>query len=152
IASTLELRDLLRAIAANVRDVMQCDGAGVALPDRDGSGLRLYALDFPSGKGLIREDLLFATSDQSSAVEAFQTGEPVAAVDDESNWKNPLAAAEGVKSLCHVPLVSRERKLGVLTLARLTPIPFTPRDLEFLTLIAKQAAIAVENALAYREI
>jgi formate hydrogenlyase transcriptional activator len=34
----------------------------------------------------------------------------------------------------------------------LSPVSFSPRDLEFLSLIAKQVAIAVENALAYREI
>src|SRR5439155_17524728 len=41
---------------------------------------------------------------------------------------------------------------GLLSLARLAPIPFTPQDLEFLTLVANQVAIAVENALAYSEI
>jgi len=30
--------------------------------------------------------------------------------------------------------------------------PFSPHDLEFLSLIGNQVAIAVENALAYREI
>jgi formate hydrogenlyase transcriptional activator len=60
--------------------------------------------------------------------------------------------AEGIRSLCHIPLVSRNRTLGVLGLARLTPIPFSPKDLEFLRLVANQVAIAVENALAYDEI
>ena len=152
IVSNLELRDLLRSIAASLRDIMQCDGAGVALPEREGNQLRLYALDFPNGKGLIREDLRFEMDDQSPVVQAYRTGEPVALTDGESRWANPLAAGEGVKSLCHVPLISRDRKLGVMSLARLSPVPFTPRDLEFLALIAKQAAIAVENALAYREI
>jgi formate hydrogenlyase transcriptional activator len=54
--------------------------------------------------------------------------------------------------MCHIPLVSRNRTLGLLSLARLAPIPFSARDLEFLTLIANQVAIAVENALAYQEI
>src|SRR5262249_16300300 len=54
IVSTLELRDLLRAISASLRDVMECDGAGVALPDQENRALQLYALDFPNGKGLIR--------------------------------------------------------------------------------------------------
>jgi formate hydrogenlyase transcriptional activator len=34
----------------------------------------------------------------------------------------------------------------------LAPVPFSPRDLEFLSLVANQVAIAVENALAYHEI
>jgi len=60
--------------------------------------------------------------------------------------------AAGIQSLCHIPLISRNRTLGVLGLARLVPTPFLPRDLEFLKLVSNQVAIAVENALAYDEI
>jgi formate hydrogenlyase transcriptional activator len=50
IVSNLELRDLLRAISASLRSLMQCDGVGVALPDSDGGQLRVHALDFPNSK------------------------------------------------------------------------------------------------------
>jgi formate hydrogenlyase transcriptional activator len=39
-----------------------------------------------------------------------------------------------------------------LSLARLEPVPFSKRDVDFLRLVANQVAIAVENALAYNEI
>jgi formate hydrogenlyase transcriptional activator len=42
--------------------------------------------------------------------------------------------------------------LGVLALSRFAPVPFTPDEIDFMTQIARQVAIAVENALAYREI
>src|ERR1051326_5572506 len=52
IVSNLELRDLLTAISASLRSLMHCDGVSVALPDAADTGyLRLYALDFPNGKG-----------------------------------------------------------------------------------------------------
>src|SRR5205807_4127939 len=53
IISNLELRDLLRAISASLRSVMQCDGVGVALPDREGKHLQVYAFDFPGNDGQI---------------------------------------------------------------------------------------------------
>jgi formate hydrogenlyase transcriptional activator len=152
LVSNLELRDLLRAIAAGLRPVMRCDGAGVALPDRDTGALRLYALDFPSGKGVVQEEIEIATDEETPAARAFRTGEAVSMLLSEAQGMLPLAEAEGLQSLCHIPLVGRSSTLGLLTLARLEPIPFTPRDLEFLGLIAHQVAIAVENALAYREI
>src|SRR5438552_210896 len=40
IVSNLELRDLLMAISASLRSVMQCDGVGIALPDRETKLLR----------------------------------------------------------------------------------------------------------------
>ena len=56
IISNLELRDLLRAISASVRHVMKCDSVGVALPDPNDQRLRIHAVDFPEGRGLIREE------------------------------------------------------------------------------------------------
>jgi formate hydrogenlyase transcriptional activator len=152
IVSNLELRDLLKAISASLRSVMQCDGVGVALPDGESQQLRFYALDFPNSKGLIREDIRIATNEDSAGARVFRAGEPESILRGESDRVDPVAEAEGVQSMCHIPLVSRNRTLGLLSLARLAPIPFSARDLEFLTLIANQVAIAVENALAYQEI
>ena len=58
----------------------------------------------------------------------------------------------GIKSGCTIPLISHDRALGVLGVARLSENPFTEADAELLTEVGKQVAIAVENALAYREI
>ena len=45
VVSKLDLRDLLREISASVRQVMQCEGVGVALPDCETGRLQIYALD-----------------------------------------------------------------------------------------------------------
>jgi formate hydrogenlyase transcriptional activator len=152
IVSNLELRDLLSAISGSLRSVMQCDGVGVALPEGESKQLRFYAFDFPDGMGRIQEELLITPGEDSPGARVFRTGEPVSVLSRESDCVDPLAEAEGVQSLCYIPLVGRSRTLGLLSLARLAPIPFSPKDLEFLTLVGNQVAIAVENALAYHEI
>jgi formate hydrogenlyase transcriptional activator len=114
--------------------------------------MQVYALDFPNTDGQIREGMLIATDEDSPATRVFRTGEPVSLLRGDLVRIDPLAEQQGVQSLCHIPLISRNRTLGLLSLARLTPVPFSPRDLEFLTLVGNQVAIAVENALAYREI
>src|ERR1700682_6776246 len=59
VVSTLDLRDLLRSVSGNLRRVMNCDLAGVGLPDADNNKhLLLYALDFPDSKGFVREEVL----------------------------------------------------------------------------------------------
>jgi formate hydrogenlyase transcriptional activator len=60
--------------------------------------------------------------------------------------------AAGGKSGCSIPLISRGPGLGVLCLGRLSDGAFTDEDVEALTQIANQVAIAVENALSFREI
>jgi formate hydrogenlyase transcriptional activator len=60
--------------------------------------------------------------------------------------------SEGVKSFCSIPLHSHDRILGTLNIGRLREDAFTRDDVELLTQVAQQIAIAVENGLAYREI
>jgi len=152
IVSSLELRDVLRAVSASLRPVMQCDGVGIALPDRELPQLRLYALDFPKSKGISREEILFPAGEDSPGGRAFRNGTPESVVCCGPDRIDPVAEAEGVQSICHIPLIARNRTVGLMSLARLAPIPFSKRDIEFLSLVGNQVAIAVENAVAYREI
>jgi formate hydrogenlyase transcriptional activator len=62
------------------------------------------------------------------------------------------AVAVGIKSTCLVPLVSRGRALGILALGRRIEDLFKEEDAEFLMQVGGQLALAIENALAYREI
>src|SRR5712672_2519296 len=55
LVSTLECRDLLRAVSAIIRQVMHCDIVGVWLPDAEGVHLRQLAMDFPESKGFAKE-------------------------------------------------------------------------------------------------
>src|SRR6266516_1807853 len=47
ITSNLDLREVLRAISANFREVMRCDGAGIWLPGKELGKFKLYAFDSP---------------------------------------------------------------------------------------------------------
>ena len=149
VVSNLELRDLLREISGSIRNVMQCDGVGVTLPDPEDGALRLYALDFPGSKGIVREGLTGAEEEASATV--FRTGRPMHLTGSELD-QDHIALAEGARSVCHLPLISRDRVLGVLHLGSLQENAFTEDDVAFLSKVAGQVAIAVENARAYGQI
>src|SRR4029077_10578310 len=87
---------------------------------------------------------------------AFETLKPVIVNQFDPAEFGPEAAqivlGEGLKTLCVAPLVNRGRAIGVLGLARKNDTFFSEPDAEFLTEVAGQVAIAIENALAYREI
>src|SRR6202007_1297930 len=54
--------------------------------------------------------------------------------------------------ICCIPLSNRGRTFGTLNLASRRVDVFTPEDIELIQQVAAQVAIAVENALAYKEI
>jgi len=157
ITSNLDLREVLRAISANFRELMRCDGAGVWLPGEEAGTFKLYAFDASSSKGFAKEDLIITPAENDPGKRAFETMKPTVATVEEMGWPGGgegyrLAAAEGVKSACFIPLVSRGRALGDLMIVRKTEGTFTAEDVDFLSQAAGQIAIAIENALAYREI
>src|SRR6202451_3638537 len=154
ITSSLKLRELLRAVAANIREVMQCDAVAVSLMDSASGTFRLYVLDFPQGKGLIKEERVLTVA--GAARRVLETLKPAIFHKADTSEVPPEiyndVVAEGLENICLIPLINRGRALGILTIARTTEIPFTPYDVEFLTQAAGQIAIAIENALAYHEI
>jgi formate hydrogenlyase transcriptional activator len=151
VVSKLDLRELLREVSASVRRLMQSDGVGVVLSDPDSGELRVYAFDKPERKGIVHEGMSITTEGSATLVRAFQTRQAICIAEVDSTL-DPLAAAEGVKSMCHLPLIGRERVLGVLSLARDRESAFGEEDAGFLGQVANQITLAVENAIAYGEI
>ena len=155
VVSNLQLRDLLRAISGSIRRVMQCDCASLALPNAENEQLQLNVLDFPEGKGFFHEEGVYSIEGSPYGT-AFRTMKPLALQDPFTELlDNPVVqsrVSEGFKSLCFIPLIRRSRAIGTLNLGRLRGDAFTEEDLYFLGQVASQIAIAVENALEYRQV
>ena len=154
ITSSLDLREVMRSIAANIREVIHADAAAVSLPDGATGRFRVFAMDFPHGKGVIKEELFFTPS--AAGKRAVDTLKPVVVNLREQNDLGPqaynIAAAEGIEALCCIPLVNRGRGLGLLWICRTTETPFSPEDVDFLDRASGQIAIALENALAFQKV
>ena len=154
ITSSLDLREVLRSIGANIRELVRADGVAVSLPDAASGKFRVFATDFPRGKGVIMEELLCSLT--AEAKKAMDTLKPIVFDPRERDERAPepydIAAAEGLKGVCCIPLVNRGRAVGLLSILRTTETPFTPEDVAFLSQASGQVAIAVENALAFQEI
>jgi formate hydrogenlyase transcriptional activator len=154
ITSSLDLREVLRAIAANIREVIHADAVTVSVPDGPSGKFRVFAVDFPHGKGVIKEELLLPPS--SEAKRAMDSLKPIVFDPRERHEHAPepydVAAAEGLKAVCIIPLVDRGRALGILSISRTTETPFSPEDVDFLSRASGQIAIAIENALAFQEV
>jgi formate hydrogenlyase transcriptional activator len=155
VVSNLEFHDLLVAASASVRQVMHCDAAAVMLADAAGTHLRVHALDYPDSRGIFVEGAMVPI-EGSMPGDSFKSGKAMVV-----NRLDPVemppemykkALAEGLNSLCDVPLISRNRLLGVLAVARREENAFGVNDVDFLIQVANQVAIGVENSLAYSKI
>jgi formate hydrogenlyase transcriptional activator len=143
------------AISAICRDVLRHEYTSLALLDKDTNQLRLYALDFPSGKGMIREEMMIPV-EEAPAADAISKRQPVRfderSLQDLNTEAARLLLAEELKSGICLPLLTRNGVLGTLNLASYRAGAFSDEDVEMLGQVAVQFAIALENALAYCEI
>jgi len=155
LVSTLDLHQLLSAISACLRRVMNHDYASLGLYEPAAQQVRLQALDFPQSKGLLHEEMVFPMEGTPSG-EVISTRKPLiisgANLDRYEPSVSRLFIAEGLHSGCIVPLITANRTLGTLSLSSLRPAAFTQEDVDLLMRVANQVAIAIENALAFREI
>jgi formate hydrogenlyase transcriptional activator len=155
VVSNLEFHDLLRAASASVRQIMRCDAAAVMLADADEKHLVVHALDFPESRGVFTEGALVPIEGTLPG-DTFRSGKPniVNRLDPGEMPPEMLekARAEGLNSFCDIPLISKDRLLGVLAVARREENGFDDDEVSFLIQAANQVAIGVENALSYREI
>lgn len=149
LVSNLNIRELISAISACLNRVLPHDAAGLALYDPSINKLRVTALEFPANEDVFIEDEIVDLEGTAGGL-AFTTRQPV--LRTHGDLAGPVGKRAGLKSSCTVPLISHDRTLGILAVASLKDNAFTDSDMELLNQIGKQVAIAVENALAFREI
>ena len=155
ITSELDYPSLLGKISQALRDVIQHDYASIALYDADAGQMQLHALTFTDERGVRRADHLLPLDNSPSGI-TYQRG--VVSMFGEADLAAfgpagaPTLIAEGIKSVCCVPLVTRRSQLGVLSVASRTANAFSSEAGVLLGQLSSQIAIAVENARAYGEI
>ena len=155
VVSCLDTRQLFDAISSCLRGLLKHEYTSLALYDPAINQLRLTALDFPTGKGLIQEEMLLPV-EGTPAGKTFTERKPILLnrrdLEQFQQEVRQRLLGEGMKSFCCLPLTTRARVLGTLNLGSLQENAFKPEDVELLQQVANQVAIAVENALAYRQI
>ena len=154
LVSKLSPDELVSAISAQLSRVIPHEFSVLMLRDETG-GLEMVDLHF-TGAQLFDKAPGHVDPEGMPSAKALATGKPVVVPDvDLAHYPSPeyrRFVALGCKSACSVPLVTSNGTLGTLEIARTTRDVWTDEDVDFLVLVARQIAIAVENALSYRQL
>ena len=158
VVAHLDLDTLFTAVSACLRKVIRHDGSSLVLVDQETRRYRVHVLDFTTDTSFIEEGETGPECRQGPSGLAINTRKPV--VLTERQLTEMAAASKmcvnllgrGVKTLCSLPLLAHDRALGALNVGSCRHEAFSPEDVELLSEVSKQISIAVENALAYRQI
>lgn len=146
VASILDVDDLLSRIAQLTKRLIDYRTLGIFLLTEDSEleiriavkyGETVHIPRIALGEGLVGYAALHK--------------EPVL-VTDVSQDPRYIKVVDDVRSELAIPLLLKDRCIGVIDLESPEPDAFSKRDVEILTLLAGQAAVAIENANLYAEV
>src|SRR5215469_1896018 len=150
ITSKLDLRSLIEVLSKSLLSVTQCDFCALLLPDAESGELRLTTLYNPGARGALSDGMIVPIHG-STCGKAFWSGETQhfhhleEVRDDPESFGNSLGLAvyerliaEGLTSGCDLPLIGRNRVVGVLAALKRSEKAFTKDDVAFLEQVARQ--------------
>jgi len=149
VSRSLELEEVMSAALHHTSSALAMEAGGAFILECEGLVLVAHqgvSTDFAAAIALLPLSV-------SIAADALQAGVPVTReVEDypEGSLKQ-LLADEGVITVVSVPLVARDRVLGVLNLISRRSRTLTDEERTLLAAIGQQAGVAAENARLYAE-
>ena len=146
IASDLYLEDILRLIVTVTAEMMGSNICSLMLVDEKTKTLAIRASQSMSNEYNKKPNLKVG---EGVAGRCAEQNKPIVIRDvtREKEYKyRDIAKKENLCSLLCIPLAVKGRVTGVINCYTSTPHNFTETEIEILTSIANQAAIAIENA------
>ncbi len=154
LSSNWELTPVFLKVSARIRRVLHQEYAALALHDPATGLLIRQAVDFPLSKGFTSDVQI--TAENSPSGHALQERAPkIYSKEELKNFKGETTdrfLAEGIQSMCCVPLLRPRQALGVLALGSTRQQAFTPNDVALLEQVAAHFAIAIEHRRVALEI
>lgn len=151
IVTGFDVIDLADRLVSTCDELLGAAAAGILLDDQRG-GLRVLA---SSSEELRILELLELQANEGPCLEAFETGELVAAVDlsaHKRRWPGYVrhALRLGFVSAYAIPMRLRERTIGALNIFQASPEPMSTTDLQVAQVLTSMATIGLINHQALR--
>ncbi len=151
-ASILDIQRLLSETAELIRERFNLYYVGIFLLDETGRWAVLRAGTGEAGRKMLEMGHKLEVGGSSMIGWCTAYGKPRIALDvgkEAIRFDNPLLPQ--TRSEMALPLLSRERVIGAMTVQSDRPAAFTPEDVTVLQIVANQLATAIENANLYQE-
>jgi formate hydrogenlyase transcriptional activator len=154
IITNLTQQALLRSISEALDPVISFDRCAITLyqPERD--SFRFLAVEGELHSDYFRTGLELSRNETCGSW-VFDHQRPLVRRDLEKDQQYPnerRLAAEGIQSMCVVPLVLQGKCIGFLSVVSVQRDRYSDEDAVFLQEVANQVALAIQNMQSYQEI
>lgn len=159
-SSSLELKQVLKDIAQRTASICRANRCSIFLLDAAGERLQPVMSQFADGhvEGELWQEFKTTTADHMDVVPLFRSAirgrEPVMLHDPgrtdliPRKWTSPF----GIQKLLVVPLIARDRAIGIMALDLIDPSrEFSSEQVDLAVTIGGRVAASIENAQLYEE-
>ncbi len=147
--STLDSRQVVHLIVDKVIDIMQVKASALRLRNETTHELELIA-----ATGLSEKFLTKGKPHTDQSIAATLAGEAVLVLDTANDPRLEYPAetvAEGIASILSLPIIARQRVIGVLRLYSGERREFSQEEISFLSALAEISGVAIMNARLYEQ-
>ncbi len=145
ITSDMYIEDILKLIVNVTAEVFKSKICSIFLYDEKEKVLKIRATQAMSEEYLKKPPLKIG---EGITGKVFETKKPMIVEDvrKEKEYKfRDIAIKEGLVSMLSVPMIVKNKTIGVLNVYTTYPYKFTEKEIEIISSIANQAAIVIEN-------
>ncbi len=145
ITSDLYLEDVLKLIVTLTANVMHAKICALWLLDPKKKELKIRATQAMSSEYLEERSIKLGEGIVGLVAKEKKAMTILNVVNDKRYKEKELAGKEGLVSMLSVPMIIKKRVIGVINCYTTTEYQFTESDIEHLSVVANQAAVAIEN-------
>jgi formate hydrogenlyase transcriptional activator len=154
IITNLTQQALLHSISEALHPIFSFDRCAITLYEPERDSFRFLAVEGELLSDYFRTGLEFGRNETCGSL-VFENQRPLVRCDLEKEKQYPneyRLAAEGIKSLCVVPLTVHGNCIGLFSFVSQQRDQYSDEDAVFLQEVANQVALAVQNMQSYQEI
>src|SRR5215469_18090716 len=147
-----DLPGLFHDLFRRLPRLVSFDSLSLILHNPERNTMRVHIVEM---EGRAQMDVVERLIEASPSGFVWETQQPLVVADTEQETRFPEAMASfrasGIKSFCILPLTTAHRRLGSIAFGNKNDDAYGKADLEFFRLVARQVAVAVDNALSQSE-
>lgn len=152
LTSSFDIEKTIEVFLSTAISITNADAGGLILIDETNKKVR-DAYEYSKDGGNSKKYQSTARLTQGISGEILKTRKPVVISNlREYENANPISIRKGRLSVVAIPLIAREKLIGILYVDSFTPRDFTKNDVDYLSMLCSQAAVAFDNTLLYKRI
>ncbi|MCM8773933.1 MAG: GAF domain-containing protein [Candidatus Omnitrophica bacterium] len=145
ITSELYLEDILKLIVTLTANVMKAKICSLWLLDDKTKELKIKATQAISKDYLRERSIKIGEGIVGLVAKEKKPISILNVLDDDRYKEKELARKEGLVSMLSVPMMVKKKLIGVINCYTTSEYKFTQEEIELLSVVANQAAVAIEN-------